>query len=258
LRAYNRLARLSRGAFIVFLQDDSLPPLPDGELTWLAHAASLFEKYVDVGVIGLSQALFFVSGYDESKVGVQCLDDLPDRMPVCRTPLAGWRAADGNEAFDPRRFPGMIGQEIRVEAIRCADLGPVLVRTSIFLASGGFNESGTRRGEPGSVNVDCELQARLWLRGHATVYLGLDGKQRWEHSEERRAWRHPRMAQGHVQRRHWYWQRFERPGSPERLTIEHAARAINDRFDCPRAHLSSQPRSKFDCYVTAAPGTCEV
>ena len=87
---------------------------------------------------------------------------------------------------------------------------------------------------------------------------GLDGKQRWEHSEERRAWRHPRMAQGHVQRRHWYWQRFERPGSPERLTIEHAARAINDRFDCPRALLSSQPRSKFDCYVTTAPGSCVV
>mmetsp|Transcript_19139 Transcript_19139/g.39038 ORF Transcript_19139/g.39038 Transcript_19139/m.39038 type:complete len:180 (-) Transcript_19139:951-1490(-) len=179
-------------------------------------------------------------------------------MPACSTPIGPWTAANGSPSLDPSAFPGMIGHEVRLESIRCADLGPLLTRRSLFLEVGGFNETSTVRGEPGSVNVDCELEARLWLRGHPTLYLGLKGKQRWQHSEERRAWRHPRMAQGHLHRRHSYWLRFERPGSAERLAIERGARAMNDQFDCPKAKLAKHPRSKFDCYVTAAPGTCEV
>ena len=69
LRAYNRLALIGRGALLVFLQDDADPPRPQTDLTWLAHSAVLFSRYAQVGAIGLSQALFFVSGYDEAKVG---------------------------------------------------------------------------------------------------------------------------------------------------------------------------------------------
>mmetsp|Transcript_19140 Transcript_19140/g.39042 ORF Transcript_19140/g.39042 Transcript_19140/m.39042 type:complete len:481 (-) Transcript_19140:90-1532(-) len=56
LRAYNRLAQLSRGELIAFLQDDALPPRPDSELTWLAHSAYLFHRHAHVGAVGFSQA----------------------------------------------------------------------------------------------------------------------------------------------------------------------------------------------------------
>ena len=53
----------------------------------------------------------------------------------------------------------------RVEAARCVDVGPLFVRRRQFLQIGGFNESGVPRGEPGSVRVDCEMEAREGLRG---------------------------------------------------------------------------------------------
>ena len=87
--------------------------------------------------------LFFVSEYDEHVVGVQRIDDLPGWYPRC--------AERGSRA--------------RVEAARCVDVGALFVRRSQFLQIGGFNESGVPRGEPGSVRVDCEMEAREGLRG---------------------------------------------------------------------------------------------
>ena len=177
------------------------------------------------------------------------MDDLPGaaRQPVCE---AESDRTTGEAAA--RMVPS-------VEAIRCADVGPLLVRRAHFLEAGGFNESGTVRGEPGSVNVDCELEARMWGRGYATVYLGLEGKERWTHSEERRAWRHPRMAAGHYLRRRRYWEMYEQPGTRARLNIERQARAMNGQFTCPtREALARKPRTKFDCYITQGEGTCEV
>ena len=77
-------------------------------------------------------------------------------------------------------------------------------------------------------------------------------------AEERRAWAHPRMAAGHIARRRWYWDRFEAPATPSRLAIEAAARRMNAQFQCPVERLTAAPRSKFDCYITKVPGTCEV
>ena len=156
LRAYNRLAMgLSRGRFVVFVQDDTRPPPPSAggllDVRWLTRSLALFLRWPQVGSISLNAGLFFVSNYSEAQVGVQVMDDLPGaaRQPVCE---AEADRAPGEAAA--RMVPG-------VEAIRCADVGPLLVRRAHFLEVGGFNESGTVRGEPGSVNVDCELQARL-------------------------------------------------------------------------------------------------
>ena len=175
------------------------------------------------------------------------MDDLPGatRQPVCKA--EGDRAP--GEAAAARMVPS-------VEAIRCADVGPLLVRRAHFLEVGGFNESGTVRGEPGSVNVDCELQARLWLRGRATLVNGLVGAQRWEHQQQHRAWEHPAMRAGHAQRMTSYYNLFEVAGSAARLAIERAARAMNAQFECPTAQLRQKPRTKFDCYVVQAEGTC--
>ena len=148
-----------------------------------------------------------------------------------------------------------------VEAIRCADVGPLLVRRAHFLEAGGFNESGTVRGEPGSVNVDCELQARLWLRGRASLVNGLVGAQRWEgypNQQQHRAWEHPAALAGHARRMTNYYNLFEVAGSAARLAIERTARAMNANFRCPTEQLRRRPRTKFDCYVVQAEGTCLV
>ena len=49
------------------------------------------------------------------------------------------------------------------------------------------------------------------LAGWATAYLGLEGKERWAHSEERRAWSHPRMASGFWEKP---WSFFAMSGLP--------------------------------------------
>ena len=59
-----------------------------------------------------------------------------------------------------------------IEALRCVDLGPLLLRRDAFWAIGGFNETVTDRGKAGSVHVDCDLSARLYLHGLAYVLIG--------------------------------------------------------------------------------------
>lgn len=106
------------------------------------------------------------------------------------------------------------------------------------------------------MNPHPELQARLWLRGRATLINGLVGARRWEHQQGHRAWTHPAMRAGHAQRMANYYQLFEVAGSAARLAIERAARAMNAQFKCPTAQLRQKPRTKFDCYVVQAEGTC--
>ena len=255
IRAYNRLALISRGTYIGFLQDDTLPPRPDVEVSWLTQSAHLFWSYKQVGSIGMRMGLFFVSQYNEELYGVQTLDDLPDKMPVCRDKAKPYPAKDGELTEDPSLLYYMT-DEVKVEAMRCADVGPLIARREGFLAVGGYNETATTLGEPASVRVDCDLQARMWLNGHAALYLGLDHNMGWGHTEERRAWKHPKMIEGHKVRMQQYYEQYERPGSEERRTIERDARRMNRKFDCPRGKLSTTPRTKFDCFVVNAPGTC--
>ena len=145
----------------------------------------------------------------------------------------GVRGSHGELLVDPT---------IHAEAMRCADFGPLFVRRRAFLDVGGFNETGTVAGEPGSVRVDCELQARLWVRGLATVYVGLTERQRWSHSEERRAWGHPSMTKGHERRMRDYWERFERDGSVARTRVTKLAMQTNALFKCPKPVQVTEPR----------------
>eukprot|EP00242_Pyramimonas_sp_CCMP2087_P014857 CAMPEP_0198208818 /NCGR_PEP_ID=MMETSP1445-20131203/12162_1 /TAXON_ID=36898 /ORGANISM="Pyramimonas sp., Strain CCMP2087" /LENGTH=348 /DNA_ID=CAMNT_0043882369 /DNA_START=22 /DNA_END=1064 /DNA_ORIENTATION=- len=49
IRGYNRLAKMAEGEFVVFMQDDDLPPAQD---TWLRQAASLFKAHADLSLLG--------------------------------------------------------------------------------------------------------------------------------------------------------------------------------------------------------------
>jgi len=221
------------------VQDDSRPPLPTIDLSWLVHPVLLFLRWPQVGAIGLSMGLFFVSHYAESLTrGHQTLSDLPDsrdHLPICSTDAVGtFPARDGEMGRNfVREGDGRVAPLVRTEAMRCADFGPLFVRRSAFFAVGGYNESGTRAGEPGSVRVDCELQARLWLAGRATLFVGLEETERWTHTEERRAWAHPLMMSGHARRQRDYFERFEREGIAARRTIDMAARVMNQHLKCP-------------------------
>ena len=134
LRAYNRLAiGLSRGRFVIFVQDDTRPPPPSAggllDVRWLTRSLALFLRWPQVGSISLNAGLFFVSNYSEAQVGVQVMDDLPGaaRQPACE---AEGDRAPGEAAA--RMVPG-------VEAIRCADVGPLLVRRAHFLEVGAIS-----------------------------------------------------------------------------------------------------------------------
>jgi hypothetical protein len=85
------------------------------------------------------------------------------------------------------------------------------------------------------VRIDCEMQARLWMAKHATLYVHLEGAKRWSHAEERRAWGHPRMESGHASRQADYLTRFERPASAARRFIEEGMRGMNALLTCPPA-----------------------
>lgn len=146
------------------MQDDSLPPLPSADLTWLAHTILLFSRWPEhVGSVGMSMGLFFVARYDRRIAhDRQTLHDLPearDQLPACNASARGtWAALDGQPSRD---FVGthspLVAPTIRVEAMRCADFGPLFMRTDLFRRIGGFNESGTARGEPSSsFSDDCE------------------------------------------------------------------------------------------------------
>ena len=76
------------------------------------------------------------------------------------------------------------------------------------------------------------VQARLWMRGLATLYVHLEEGQRFSHSEERRAWGHPNMMSGHAQRQKLYYDRFEAENSEGRMRIEMGARKMNSHFRC--------------------------
>ena len=105
LRALNRLARLARGHFLCFVQDDSVPPPPTEDTSWLLHPMPLFSRLDSVGSIGESMGLFHVAQHEHATAGGQrpdyhTLHDLPspgDRTPACSFPATGHLLAQDGE-----------------------------------------------------------------------------------------------------------------------------------------------------------------
>lgn len=50
IRAYNRMASLARGKYLVLLGDDDRPPQ---DCKWLDDMVNLFERWPGIGVLGL-------------------------------------------------------------------------------------------------------------------------------------------------------------------------------------------------------------
>ena len=146
LRSYSRAAALARGEFIVFLQDDDIPPRTTD---WLSHALSLLRRHPKLAVLGCWNGC------------VLDLDDLESSVlygPNDWELGAGWtRSEDPIPSLDPElKLPFMF--------IDVVGIGPVFCRRKDFEALGGFDLSLSAPGEPG-IWLDYEICLRAWVSG---------------------------------------------------------------------------------------------
>lgn len=142
VRAYNSLARMARGRYLVILQDDMA--LMEDAGGWLHRSFGLFRSQSQyakrpLGMLGFAE-------------GVCCV-----HCPTKEHP---------NEISQPRCKERETGMP--AEAVACATMGPLMIERSLFLRLAGFNETLSRRGTPSTL-LDCELSARVWLAGYSVM-----------------------------------------------------------------------------------------
>ena len=253
LRAYNRMADLARGKVIFITQDDEAPPNNGNTCEWLGPVVRLLGNtdalsrlpapWPSVRVIGLHASMAWIK-YGFMRMGVDGGDEGPSR-PREGTPGQGrCRTTLPCENAPSVHCPG--GLLLAVEAVRCADLGPILINREAFVAMGGFNETIASRDEFGSVEVDCGFQARMWEAGYATITAMPPSKSEvpwWsdepidanniEHAGNQMshmAWQSNGMMDRHQIRQAAYGERYE-SGDAGRA-IDHGVRSTNAYFDC--------------------------
>ena len=129
IRGYNRLAKLSRGELIVFMQDDDLPsPRPN----WFNFAKSLFAKNPKLGLVG---------GFTGTIQG----GPLTDKYGVEKKAIK-YKTSFGNNKF---------------MFVTLVNMGPFVTRSNFFLESGMFSANYSCRGEAG-IGFDYEFSLRTW------------------------------------------------------------------------------------------------
>jgi len=131
IRAYNRLARMARGEYLLLLQGDHC--LPQGR-EWLQTGLGLFATFPRLALLGGQM------GFDEVPLrkraervswGVPPCRPIPTRVP--RNGMAHRDAVGAGFMF-----------------VAGVNIGPLLVRRSAFLLAGGFDEGFSCAGEPGA------------------------------------------------------------------------------------------------------------
>ena len=216
-RAYNNLARLSRGEYLLLLQDDT--PLP-AACNWTVDLVKMMDAQKEtVGMIGVDTGILHVSRHDYLyEKGLLEMD------PRCYD-------------FQNRRF---------VEAVPCAAMGPLIIRRSLFQYLGGFNETLSKRGKPSSL-LDCELSARIWLAGYVVKVVNLhffEGTSSNDNPQSHVAWKafdgygmvpDEQMNVSDRRRRTIYSNMFNTPEAT--YAIMHAAKLYNGEFPSSSAVL---------------------
>ena len=184
IRAYNRLARMARGEFLLLLQGDHC--LPALGTAWLDEAFELFEAFPSLGMLGGQMGFNQVplKRIAESiSWGVPPCKTIPTQLPANHTKPAGARARGG--------LPFMF--------VAGVNIGPLLVRREAFLRCGGFDEAFSCAGEPG-IQLDTELSLQMWRRGYQVglwysgVTNGVGGRKTRSNKVQKRA----RAANDHI------------------------------------------------------------
>eukprot|EP00240_Pyramimonas_obovata_P001514 CAMPEP_0118942270 /NCGR_PEP_ID=MMETSP1169-20130426/35837_1 /TAXON_ID=36882 /ORGANISM="Pyramimonas obovata, Strain CCMP722" /LENGTH=495 /DNA_ID=CAMNT_0006887263 /DNA_START=376 /DNA_END=1866 /DNA_ORIENTATION=- len=136
VRGYNRLTRMAASDTVVLLQDDDAPP---ADPVFVQQAWSLFRQHPKLALIGGLTGQI-QGGPDTGRYGKQ------RARHVRQIPL-----------MDSSRQPFMF--------VTWVNMGPFIIKRSVFLKVGSFQESFSCRGDPG-IGFDYELGIRLWQHGY--------------------------------------------------------------------------------------------
>ena len=146
IRSYGRAIAYARGDIICLMQDDDHPP-KNGE--WLAQATAVFDRYPKLAVLG------GWCGFDDYFAVEYNTPWLP--------PGDG-----GIPFFDPLSgLPLMFVENVNI--------GPYLLRKSVFEELGGFDLRFSAPGEPG-ITFEAEYCYRAWLSGHQVALTDIPVK----------------------------------------------------------------------------------
>jgi glycosyltransferase involved in cell wall biosynthesis len=140
IRSYNRAVGLARGEFIVFLQDDDIPPKTAG---WVSDAIELFRSHPKLAVLGCwNGCVLDLADFDES------ISYGPNDWEGTGRPVA----SVDPKSLVPFRFIDVVG------------IGPMFCRRKDFEALGGFDLRLAAPGEPG-IWLDYDICLRAWISG---------------------------------------------------------------------------------------------
>jgi glycosyltransferase involved in cell wall biosynthesis len=140
IRTYNRAVAIAHGEFIVFLQDDDIPPQTSA---WVSDAIALFRAYPKLAFLGCWNG---------------CVLDLDDFERSVGYGPNDWEGA-GRPI--PSRDPKT---GVRFMFIDVVGIGPIFCRRTDFEALGGFDLGLSAPGEPG-IWLDYDICLRAWLSG---------------------------------------------------------------------------------------------
>ena len=151
LRAYNRLAHVATAELLVFAQDDDKPDVTDpSSLSWLLDGLSLMRRHKDLALLGA-----YRGRYDDGS-----------RMKTSSNQNDGSKFGGNFESDRETRPIAYVDSELGVPFLWMykVNMGPMLFRKSIFLASGGFHDQFSCAGEMAQ-GFDFEISVRMWSDG---------------------------------------------------------------------------------------------
>ena len=185
-RSYNTLAKVARGALLLFVQDDWELR---GGCGWLPEAIGLFRSLRRAQGIGFLGLL----GFDVAVTKLRCGQHDDEHATLSEsgsasaarctatTRLPSLSSSVGRGGSEPKvasaeskttgrqqqqqqqQPPVPPPQLIGLEAAMCVSMGPLLMPRALFIHLGGFDERLSKRGTPSSL-LDCELSARCAQR----------------------------------------------------------------------------------------------
>jgi GT2 family glycosyltransferase len=182
IRAYNRLARLARGDYLILLQGDHcLPPTP----AWLRTGLGLFAAYPRLGLLGGQMGFNqvpFKKIAESVSWGVEPCRPIPFRVPAA----AALRHEPGDASGDASAAAGSAFM-----FVAGVNIGPLLVRREAYLLVGGFDEAFSCAGAPG-IQLDTDLSLRMWEAGYqvglfnSAVSNGVGGRKTRKNKAQKR------------------------------------------------------------------------
>lgn len=190
IRAYNLLSMRARGEYLLFLQDDDLPPASG---RWLSDALAAFAALPTLGLLGL------LTGGSEpwSGLGPQSVRHWQRRGGLRVCAACSGLTALRTKLRAPRLRLRLNGSTVALQYAAWLNMGPFVMRSVDFAAAGRFATEYSREGQveirraaphcaqrrahllpqpshPAQMGLgfDSELSTRVWTLGKSAALLG--------------------------------------------------------------------------------------